>query len=132
MYTSQQNVITRIADCRGVLCPLEFDCLPFVPQRMFYVTHVPVGVVRGKHAHIKGEQIIICVKGRISLHLYNGLNEHSSFLLSDNDYIHIPNLTWNSYIFETSSVMLVLCSNKYDEHDYIRDIHEFKRIKETL
>lgn len=130
MCLSERKVITAIEDCKGVLCPLEFDYLPFVPVRMFYVTDVPTGVFRGGHAHINGKQILICIKGSISVYLYDGMEGYSAFHMDPNHYIYVPNLVWNRYMFNIDSIMLVLCSNKYEESDYIRNLENFKKLKE--
>ena len=47
MYTSLQ----AFKRPSGVLVPIEFDVLPFVPKRMFYTCCVPKDEELGNHAH---------------------------------------------------------------------------------
>ena len=47
-------------DHRGLLVPIEFAQLPFMPKRLFYVSNVPKGEERGNHAHYNTKQILTC------------------------------------------------------------------------
>ena len=55
--------IKSFTDERGNLLPIEFSQLDFDPKRIFVVNDVPVGDVRGNHAHYKTKQYLICTKG---------------------------------------------------------------------
>lgn len=109
----------------GILVPIEFKDLDFVPQRLFYVTDVPAGSERGDHAHYKTKQLLICVQGEITVRLHDGKNL-DYITLFENEYLYINTMIWDAQQFETGNdVLLVLCSTNYDEKDYINDINEF-------
>lgn len=115
-------------DSRGTLCPIDFEELPFQPRHAFYTTNVPVGEIRGKHAHHKCEQFLICLQGIIVVTLYDGKDKNRVTLLP-NQSIHLPPLVWSEQHFtKENSILLVLSSMTYDERDYIRDYNIFKEI----
>ena len=51
----------------GMLSYMELTDLDFIPRRMYYITHVPKGEVRGKHGHYKDQQYLFCVQGQIKI-----------------------------------------------------------------
>ena len=59
--------IKSFTDEKGNLLPIEFGQLDFVPKRVFVVNDVPVGCVRGNHAHYKTKQYLICTKGEFNV-----------------------------------------------------------------
>ena len=63
----QVSVLTLnvFQDDLGALVPIDLASqVPFNVERMFYVYNVPtVSDIRGKHAHYKTEQLLICANG---------------------------------------------------------------------
>ena len=115
-------------DERGLLYPIEFKHIPFKPKRVFYVTDVPTGIKRGDHAHYETQQLLICVKGKIEVNLFNG-NDWVTTILKETECTLVDKLIWDNQIFlEKNSVLLVFCSTEYDKEDYITDIEKFKEI----
>jgi len=113
----------------GSLVPLEFEDVPFIPKRIFYVKNVPIKTERGGHAHFKTKQFLICVKGIIVVKLHDGFDE-TEHTLQEDEGIYIPSLIWDSQIFMTGSdILLSLCSTNYDEKDYIDNFNKFKAIR---
>ena len=110
---------------RGSLVPIEFNTLPFVPKRLFYVTSVPKDEERGNHAHIEAKQLLICIKGVIGVSLlYKDIGSY--LILNKNEGVYIPNGFWDAQDFLTGDdVLLVLCSTNYDKSDYIEDIDSY-------
>lgn len=112
----------------GVLVPIEFGDLPFVPQRAFYVTNVPKDDVRGKHAHHLGQQYLVCIKGRVQVILDYG-NVQKYRTLHPNEGILVDKMVWDSQKFLTGNdILLVFASLPYDKNDYIEDYEEFKSL----
>lgn len=117
--------ISIIADSDGVLVPIEFKNLPFVPVRAFYVTDVPKGTIRGNHAHYETKQLLICIQGRIEVSLHDG-KSLKTVILRKNEHVMIDTMVWDAQRFLTGKdVMLVLCSTSYDKADYIEDFDTF-------
>jgi hypothetical protein len=116
-------------DFRGCLIPIEFNDLPFVPKRVFFINDVPVNCIRGNHSHYETKQFLICVGGIVEVIIHDGFKEKSYFL-KKGETILIPELIWGAqkFILEKSEI-LVLCSTNYEENDYILDFETFKKIK---
>ncbi len=108
------TVLKKYVDDRGALTPLDFREIPFVPKRVFWITGVPKGATRGRHAHYIEEQYFICIKGRILVTLGN--NKET---LEEGSCIHIPSNTYGSQEYlEEDSIALVITSTPYNKKDY--------------
>ena len=120
------QAVDKHIDNRG--CLVAINELPFKAKRIFYVTGVPKGETRGKHAHYRNKQILICVSGVISIKLDTG-RFIKNFELKQNDSVFVNNLTWDEQTYETGNdILLAVCSTEYDDDDYIRNYDEFKKI----
>ena len=119
-------IFKKKVDVRGSLIAIdsEFD-LPFDIKRIFYITELDK-LERGFHAHKKCEQVIIPIKGSFELYLDNG-ETVSIYTLNDNNKgVHIPLLNWIQMSkFSKDCIIMVICSYKYDESEYIRDYNIF-------
>jgi acetyltransferase-like isoleucine patch superfamily enzyme len=115
--------LTRADDLRGSLVAANFEGdLPFVPRRFFTVFDVPSTDVRGAHAHVRCEQLLVCVRGSVRAVVDDG-SVRQEFLLDRPDIgLHIGPMVWGTqYHYSPDAVLLVLASDPYDPEDYIRD-----------
>ena len=115
----------------GNLVPIESNHdVPFHIKRVFYVYGVKNQDDRGKHAHHKTKQVLICVHGKVEV-LVNDGNKHQKYLLeSPQQALYIPEMIWDEQAYLTEdTVLLVLSNMKYIPEDYIHDFEEFKKIK---
>ena len=114
-------------DDRGQLVALEeFKDIPFQIKRVYYMYDTVAGVVRGKHAHKKLEQILVCIHGSCKVLLDNGTEKKIVPLEKPYEGLYIANDMWREmYDFSPDAVLMVLASELYDESDYIRDYDEF-------
>ena len=86
------------------------------------------GVIRGKHAHRKLEQIIICIHGSCDFMLDDGREKIKVHLDTPTRRLYIKNNIWREFTnFSSDCVLVVLASEHYNESDYIRDYQEFMR-----
>ena len=123
--------LRQFVEDNGTLVPIDFSELTFVPRRVFYVTGVPAGDKRGQHAHYETQQLLICVKGKILVHLYDGYKTET-IVMEENESVFVDRMIWDSQTYETGEdIMLSLCSTEYDKADYIEDIKEFDKIIRT-
>jgi hypothetical protein len=122
-----------LKDSRGVLSVVEFDLnFPFIPNRLFWISEVPLNTIRGKHAHKDCRQILIATHGEIEVSLEDGKSRIDLLLDSPNFGLLIPKMTWSSQKFlSQNSQLLVLASDQYDEKDYIRDYETFLKLCES-
>lgn len=123
----------KIGDPRGNLSFIEGGVhIPFSIKRIFYIYDVPGGATRGAHAHRENHTILIAISGSLDLHLSDGEEERIITLNRATKGVLIPPGVWDSmHNFTTGTVCLALCSNYYEEEDYIRDYDQYlKFIKE--
>lgn len=119
-------------DRRGSLLPFEFNNLDFEPKRIFIVSKVPVGEIRGNHSHYKTQQYIICISGTVNVTLDNGTNKETH-ILNKNEAILIPELIWDSQKFlSDDAAILIICSTEFDLDDYIFDYNKFLKAVEDI
>lgn len=116
-------------DHSGKLVALEKGSdLPFEVKRVYYIWDTDVGVVRGKHAHRKLEQMIICTSGSCDFILDDGKTREIVHLNNPAQGLHIKHNIWREFTnFSKDCVVMVLASEHYDESDYIRDYGDFLR-----
>jgi dTDP-4-dehydrorhamnose 3,5-epimerase-like enzyme len=105
--------------------------VPFVIARMFTL-QVPLGVVRGEHAHRRCSQFMLCVSGAVDITCADG-REQRVFSLDRGDLaLLVPPTIWNTVtVRKDNSVLAVLCDRPYEEHDYIRDFGQFVAFREA-
>lgn len=114
-------------DHTGKLVALEKgDDFPFDIKRVYYIWGTEEKAVRGKHAHRKLEQVIICTSGSCDFILDNGKNRETIHLDNPAQGLYIKHNIWREFTnFSNDCVVMVLASEHYDEADYIRDYDEF-------
>lgn len=114
--------LRRIGEPRGVLTEIDFSSLPFQPVRAFFVTDVPPGSVRGRHAHRHGQQILICQLGRVQILLRSEDAQELVVIEPDGPGLLLDTGVWSEQRYlESNSTLLVLCSHPYDPELYVDD-----------
>lgn len=121
-------------DERGYLVVVEgMKDIPFDIKRIFYIYGSDSSVVRGQHANIRSEFVLINVSGQCKVKTKDGKGNEAVFLLNrPHTGIYLPRLVWKDmYDFSEDSVLLCLASEHYDPDEYIRDYDAFvKCVKE--
>ena len=109
---------------------LRFWDLPFPVVRMFDISSVAIGEMRGGHAHRTCDQVFYCVRGRCDMILKTGKDQDFSRYgmrgqgLSWGSAVLVPRMTWIELInFTHDAVITVLCSEEYKPP--ITDFEEF-------
>ena len=122
-----------VSDMRGLLSFGQYDAhLPFQPRRYFVVYDVPGKDVRGEHAHRALHQLLLCVKGSVSVVLDDGEKRDEVLLNAPHLALYVPPMIWTSqYRYSSDAVLLVLASDVYDAEDYIRDYDVFLETRGT-
>lgn len=118
-------------DERGHLVIVEgMKDIPFEIKRIFYIYGSDANVVRGQHANLKSEFVLINVAGKSKVKVKDGLGNEAVFSLNrPHTGIYLPKMIWKDmYDFSEDSVLLMLSSEYYDAGEYIRDYDEFERI----
>jgi hypothetical protein len=123
--------LPKVHNRTGNITALENEkTIPFKVKRVYYLYDVPGGAERGGHAHRKLQQFIVSASGAFDVLLDDGLNK--KLVRLDRPYIglHIVPGIWREILdFSSGAICLVLASENYEEHDYIRDYEHFKQVR---
>ena len=114
-------------DERGSLVALEaLSNIPFDIKRVYYIFNTEQNVVRGKHAHRKLEQVLICVSGSCKVLLDDGKEKVEIILDKQNKGLFLGKNLWREmYDFSENCVLMVLADEYYNPDEYIKDYDEF-------
>jgi len=100
--------------------------LPFDVKRTYWVYDNLPGSVRGNHAHVYSEQVLVAMHGSVRIVLENLDGEIKEFVLNGaQEGLYIPPMYWRTIYLDEDSVCLSFSSHAYEEGDYIRDKAEF-------
>ncbi len=115
-------------DKYGHLTPLEAEGdIPFVINRVYYISKVDSNVRRGFHSHVDLEQVLICVSGSVKILVKTPYEEKIVELDNQTKGLYIGPMIWREmYDFSEHAVLLVLASKHYDVDDYIRDYSKYE------
>lgn len=104
--------------------------VPFHIKRVYWTYFTPQNVVRGGHANINKEMILIAVAGTIKVKTETVQGSHGEYVLSEPSVgLYIPKLCWHEMKYTHNSVQVVLASNEYSVEDYIREYKIFQKLK---
>lgn len=119
--------LPNFTDERGSLVFGELGAqLPFAPVRYFAITDAPANAVRGMHAHLSCQQLVVVLRGSCRMVLVDGFGRDEVTLDSPTLGLHIPAMVWGEQTdFAPGTVVLVLASDKYDPSDYVRSFTRF-------
>lgn len=111
----------------GNLVALEKgEDFPFDIKRVYYIWGTDSQAVRGKHAHRKLEQVIVCTSGSCDFILDDGKTRQTVHLNTPSQGLHIKHNVWREFTnFSPDCVVMVLASEYYDEAEYIGNYEEF-------
>ncbi|RLL49705.1 WxcM-like domain-containing protein [Mariprofundus sp. EBB-1] len=119
--------LPKISDPRGNLTFVESERhIPFDIKRVYYLYDVPGGAERGAHGHKNLQQLIIAMSGSFDIVLNDGVNQKKIHMNRSYYGLYICPMMWRDITNVSSgAVCMVLASEYYDEHDYLRDYDEF-------
>jgi WxcM-like, C-terminal len=98
--------------------------VPFQIARVF-VVNATQACERGAHAHKNCTQLLICLKGALTLTIKDGLQTKNIRMDSAKTGILIPASLWAEQTYDSDSTLMVLTDMPYDESDYIRDYKNY-------
>lgn len=115
-------------DARGALAVADYDDLPFEVQRVFWVYDFHAR--RGDHALKTCHQLIVPTSKIIIIStLHEKLGNWNTFPLRDYwTGLYLPPMVWRSIRGEPGASFFVLCSDPFDEEDYIDEMGEFETV----
>ncbi len=101
--------------------------LPFTPRRIYFVHDIPAHARRGGHAHREISELLVVVRGAVTVTLETREGEQLEFRLeSPRQGLYLPAHWWRELVdFAADSCLLVAASGLYNESEYIRTKSEF-------
>ena len=116
------NMLSHHGDLEsGILSYMELTDLDFIPHRMYYISNVPKGEVRGKHGHYEDQQYLFCLQGQIKIDFVSKDGEKTQ-VLNPGDVTFLDRMVWSQQQYMTGDeILLVLCSRKFNKEDYFYD-----------
>lgn len=119
-----------LGDERGKLVVIEGgQAIPFEIKRVFYIYESDASVIRGQHANVESEFVLINVAGQSKVRITDGTEEFIVELDKPMMGVYIPRMIWKDmYDFSSDSVLLVLASTHYNGAEYIRDYDAYIKI----
>lgn len=89
--------------------------------------------IRGKHAHKKLTQFLVCISGKCIVTCDDGKTKKEFVLDKPNKLLKVPNQIWSEQLYLTqNTTLLVMCDDAYFENDYIRDYELFIKYRNFL
>lgn len=99
--------------------------IPFDMKRVFYI-YAKTPTTRGQHAHRQCHQLLIALAGRCQVECDDGQQKQNFLLENPAHGLLIPAGIWaKQHYLDPETRLMVLCSEAYDERDYIRDYQAF-------
>lgn len=116
---------------RGTLFSLETNReIPFAIKRTFFLHDLPIGAIRGNHANMNGQCVIILLAGEAKVTVDDGRDELTELLSDAGQYLCIAAGLWHKIEnLKADTVLCVVASNRYDEADYESDYKEYLKKK---
>ncbi|WP_445454311.1 sugar 3,4-ketoisomerase [Flavobacterium sp. 25HG05S-40] len=120
--------LPKIQDLRGNLTFIQHpDHLPFKLKRVFWIYDVPGGETRGGHAYKEQQEVIISLSGSFDVVITYPDGTLEKFTLNRSYFgLYIPPQHWRHMEnFSTNSVSMHLCSDAFNEEDYMRNLDTY-------
>lgn len=119
-----------LGDERGNLVVVEGgQAIPFEIRRIFYIYGSDADVVRGSHANLRSEFVMINVSGTSKVKVDNGHEQRIVELNRPRMGLYLKSMVWKEmYDFSPDSVLLVLSNEHYDSQEYIRNYEDYLKM----
>ena len=99
--------------------------MPFPMVRIFNVC-ANKDDKRGEHAHKKCSQLLFCPYGKIEVNCFTGDKKESFLLDKPSVGLIIYPMVWaEQYYLKNNTILTVICDQKFDENDYIRNYQKY-------
>jgi dTDP-4-dehydrorhamnose 3,5-epimerase-like enzyme len=110
------------ADPRGCLVDFDFRAMPFEPRRSFVVRDVPAGTLRGGHAHVRAQQLLVCLAGTVAVELRHAGERHQVELCNAAHALLVTAGVWARQRYSgPDAVLMVMASEPYDADAYLSE-----------
>lgn len=123
--------LTSFAEASGTLVVAEGEAdIPFPIARVFTISGMAPGPVRGSHTLLSCQQVLVCLGGICDVLCDDGGEARTVRLEAPNHALYLPPGIWRELTAAVEqTVVMVLCDRPYDPDDYIGEIETFRRRK---
>ena len=114
-------------DDRGSLSVVEFQKLvEFDIKRSYWLYNTDETISRGVHAHKNLKQLLVALRGEVTVVLDDGKTKNTIKLVSPTTGLVITKPLWRELKdFKGDPIVMVFASEIYNESDYIRNYEDF-------
>lgn len=120
--------INKNTDNRGSLCYAEWEDLPFVPKRLFWIHDVREGMSRGCHSHSDCEEVVFAVNGGFDIFVDNGRQQATIRVDNPQRGVYVGRNVWCELKnFAPGTVCVVVASVRYMKEGYVNEYEVFKQ-----
>lgn len=112
--------LPKIDESRGSLTEFDHAALPFEPRRSFVVDNVPKGTTRGGHAHKSCEQLLVCLRGQLTVRV--AFRNRSAELVLDGPSVglYLAAGVWAEQTYDKDGTcLLAFASQPFDPDSYM-------------
>lgn len=103
----------------GNLTVIE-NLIPGNIRRVYFISEVPEGSIRGGHRHHKTWQALVCIKGSCRVYVDDGQTKEYFDLNDPTCCLLLAPADWHQMMdFTEDAVLLVMANELYDINDYI-------------
>lgn len=119
--------LKQVHDSRGQMTIAQWnENFPFKPERIFFVQGVPIGKVRGGHAHHECQQLLLAISGKVKVVVDDGIQKREVLLEKGSRALLIPAGIWaTQYGHSEDCLLVVFASHGYEEDDYVRNYDQY-------
>lgn len=119
--------LPTIIDLRGQLLVAELAAMPFSVRRVFFVSRVPPGVVRGGHAYESGAELLVAINGSVAVNLDDGTRRAEVILRHPGLGLVVGPMIWCTQSqFSEDAILGVFASLPYDPSNYVSEYAKFQ------
>ena len=106
--------------------------IPFEVKRVYYLRDLEGDNIRGNHANLHNQQVMVAVQGSFEVRIKDGFQEKIYMLHDPKEGLLVKEGIWREvFHFSHDAICLVFCSEKYKEEDYVKSWGEFVKSKEN-
>jgi len=121
--------LNKFSETNGKLVAMEFSKTKIFEAKRIFQVYAGMGKIRGKHAHKKSYQFLICNQGEIEIKSTDGKKNCIHILNKPNMALLIPPMIWSELKYKRKLSILTVVSNSfYSKNDYIRNFKDFLKL----
>ena len=121
--------LKKVSEKNGKLIAVEFSKKHNLKAKRMFQVYAGSNSIRGKHAHKKTYQLLICSHGEIEIKSTDGFNSRVFILNKPNIALLIPPMIWSELKYKNKlSILTVITDTFYSSKDYIKDYKKYLEV----